>query len=219
MGRARRRRKAPRPLRHDRDRLVKALAAARCCWREPRAPTSCRRRRIPSRSRSTTAGNVDTRELMSGRDGWGAFGFVVETRTIDLPAGPSTVQFRGVASPSCRKARRIEGLPAAGGSAISTTTCSRPDRCSSIRWARRCNSCAPTARRARRAPRPRSCAQLGRRRAGHRRQARGAALRRTAGAAVFDEIPARPDRHADAVGADVGSRRRPLYGPACLYRQ
>jgi len=61
------------------------------------------------------SGDVDTRELINGSDGWDAFGFVVETRTLDLPAGPSTVQFRGVASTIVPESARIEGLPGGGG--------------------------------------------------------------------------------------------------------
>jgi hypothetical protein len=60
-------------------------------------------------------GQVDTRSLINGRDEWGAFGFVVETRTVNLPAGPSTVQFRGVASTIVPESARIDGLPGGGG--------------------------------------------------------------------------------------------------------
>src|SRR6202008_1670908 len=40
--------------------------------------------------------------------------FVVETRTVDLPAGPSTVQFRGVASTIVPDSAQIAGLPKGG---------------------------------------------------------------------------------------------------------
>jgi hypothetical protein len=56
-------------------------------------------------------GTVDTRQLMEGTGGWDAFGFIVETRTVDLPAGPSVVRFRDVASTIVPESIHIDGLP------------------------------------------------------------------------------------------------------------
>ena len=57
-------------------------------------------------------GTVDTRELLNGGDPWdGAFGFVVETRRIELPAGQSIIKFRGVASTIVPESAQIDGLP------------------------------------------------------------------------------------------------------------
>ncbi|HEX4861503.1 MAG TPA: hypothetical protein VFV07_09725, partial [Rhizomicrobium sp.] len=39
------------------------------------------------------------------------FGFVGETRVVDLPAGESTIRFRGVASSLSPESVRVEGLP------------------------------------------------------------------------------------------------------------
>ena len=56
---------------------------------------------------------VDTSKLIR-QDGYyagDAIGFITETRTLDLPAGPSTVQFRGVASSMVPQSAAIRGLP------------------------------------------------------------------------------------------------------------
>jgi hypothetical protein len=56
-------------------------------------------------------GAVDTRELMNGDGMEGAFGFIVESRTIELPAGPSLIRFRDVASTIVPESAQIDGLP------------------------------------------------------------------------------------------------------------
>ncbi|HWA88919.1 MAG TPA: hypothetical protein VG889_02715 [Rhizomicrobium sp.] len=57
-------------------------------------------------------GYVDTQQLMRGEQSAYAFGFVNETRTIALPAGPSLIRFRGVASTMVPETAHLEGLPA-----------------------------------------------------------------------------------------------------------
>lgn len=58
---------------------------------------------------------VDTAALLSTSadfyDDRQGLGFITETRTIDLPAGPSTIRFRGVASTMIAESATIEGLP------------------------------------------------------------------------------------------------------------
>lgn len=57
-------------------------------------------------------GMVSTRSIMSGRTPWGTFAYVTETRTIELPAGPSVIRFKGVASTMVAESASIDGLPA-----------------------------------------------------------------------------------------------------------
>jgi len=59
-------------------------------------------------------GAVDTQALMDDDDQWGAFGFVVEARTINLPAGQSIIRFRDVASTIVPESVQLEGLPQGG---------------------------------------------------------------------------------------------------------
>jgi hypothetical protein len=59
-------------------------------------------------------GSVNTRDIMNGYDRGDAFGFVVETREVDLPAGPSTIAFRNVSSSIVPESASIEGLPGGG---------------------------------------------------------------------------------------------------------
>lgn len=55
---------------------------------------------------------VETSKIRDGNYYLGdAIGFITETRTLDLPAGPSTVQFRGVASSMVPQSAAIRGLP------------------------------------------------------------------------------------------------------------
>jgi len=61
-------------------------------------------------------GVVSTAELMKPR-WWGdirrqGLAFITETRTIDLPAGPARIEFRGVASTMVPQTADIQGLPA-----------------------------------------------------------------------------------------------------------
>lgn len=58
-------------------------------------------------------GDVDTAELIAGggearREG---LAFITERRTIDLPAGPATIEFRGVAATIVPQTAEIHGLP------------------------------------------------------------------------------------------------------------
>jgi hypothetical protein len=59
-------------------------------------------------------GGVSTEELMDPANGWvvdSGLAMVVETREIDLPAGPSVIRFRGVASTMVPQTAAIDGLP------------------------------------------------------------------------------------------------------------
>ena len=60
------------------------------------------------------SGTVDTREIMTGDGMYGSFGFIAETRHIDLPAGESIIRFRGVASTIVPESAQIDGLPNGG---------------------------------------------------------------------------------------------------------
>jgi hypothetical protein len=55
-------------------------------------------------------GRVDTAELAQG-GGYGGLALITETRTIDLPAGLSEIQFRGVASTMVPQTADVGGLP------------------------------------------------------------------------------------------------------------
>jgi hypothetical protein len=65
---------------------------------------------------SVTLYDGGTYGSLSGLSIWSSryFGFISETRIVDLPAGRSTIRFRGVASSLVPESVRVEGLP--GGS-------------------------------------------------------------------------------------------------------
>lgn len=56
-------------------------------------------------------GKVDTSELMQNGHYGGSIAFIAETRTIELPAGPSIIRFRGVASTMVPQSADVKGLP------------------------------------------------------------------------------------------------------------
>lgn len=73
---------------------------------------------ISERAESVTVtlyheGTVDTADLVSaGRDSAReGLAFITETRTIDLPAGPAEIEFRGVVSTMVPQTAGIQGLP------------------------------------------------------------------------------------------------------------
>lgn len=56
-------------------------------------------------------GTVDTSDLMRNGNYGASVAFIVETRTIELPAGPSVIRFRGVASTMVPQSADVKGLP------------------------------------------------------------------------------------------------------------